>query len=393
MLMFLPLGEHPPANAFLRADQLDEPQPAFSLDTHVCLDCALIQVPNVIPPDFFRQYVYVPSASDTMHEHFATLASVVRDRLSAPGGLVIDIGCNDGLFLSRLNSLGVRSLGIEPATNLSEVARGKGVEVVNEYFTPETAAAVRGQYGAADVIVTTNTFNHIDDLHDFMRGIKTVLSDDGTFVVEVPHAGDLIAKNEFDTVYHEHVSEFSVKSLVDLFAFFDMQVVDITRLLIHGGSMRVFARRIGTPKSPVVQQWLDRERRAGLFEAATYEAFSQRVADIRHRLGALLDELQANGQRVAGYGAPAKGNTLLNYYGIGPERLAFLADRNPLKQGLYSPGMRIPVVPPDRVLEEQPDYLLVLAWNFGEEIMQQQEEYRRRGGRFILPIPEPMVVA
>jgi SAM-dependent methyltransferase len=395
MLMFLPLGDHPPANAFVRPNQLGQPEPAFALDTHVCLDCGLIQVPNVIPPDFFRNYVYVPSASDTMHQHFAELAGFVRDRLArAADDLVVDIGSNDGLFLSHLNRLGGRGLGIEPATNLTAIARERGVEVVNEYFTPELATSLVNRGLRAKVIVTTNTFNHIDDLHAFMSGVSNLLADAGTFIVEVPHAGDLIEKNEFDTVYHEHVSEFTVKSLGDLFAFFDMVVTDLVPLPIHGGSMRVFARRQthSASVSPVVSDWLEGERRARLFEAATYEAFSRRVEDIRGRLLQLLADLKAQGRRIAGYGAPAKGNTLLNYYRIGPDTLMFLADRNPLKHGLFSPGMRIPVVPVERVLEEQPDYLLILAWNFGDEIMQQQAEYQRRGGRFILPIPEPTVL-
>jgi SAM-dependent methyltransferase len=395
MLMFLPLGEHPPANAFVRPDQLDTPQPAFSLDTHVCLGCGLIQVPNVIPPDFFRNYVYVPSASDTMHEHFAQLAHVVKaSLLASPDDLVVDIGSNDGLFLSHMNRLTRRTLGIEPATNLTALARERGVEVVNEYFTPDTARSVAERVGRAQVIVTTNTFNHIDDLHAFMAGVTTLLAEDGTFIVEVPHAGDLVEQNEFDTVYHEHVSEFSVKSLVELYAFFDMVVSDIVRLPVHGGSMRVSGRRRSHPAgvAAAVGEWLAQERRARLTERATYEAFSRRVHDIRERLLSLLRELKAQGRRIAGYGAPAKGNTLLNYYGIGPDMLLFLADRNALKHGLYSPGMLIPVVPVERVLEEQPDFLLILAWNFGDEIMRQQEEYRRRGGQFILPIPEPRIV-
>lgn len=395
MLMFLPLGDHPPANAFLREDQLGNPEPTFSLDTHVCLDCGLIQVPNVIPPDFFRHYLYVPSAADTMHDHFGALARLVqRDLLSSASDLVVDIGSNDGLFLSRLKQVGGRGLGIEPATNLTAIARDRGVDVVNEYFTPELASGLVDRVGRARVIVTTNTFNHIDDLHAFMTGVSTLLADEGTFIVEVPHAADLIEQNEFDTVYHEHVSEFTVKSLVDLFAFFDMSVGDIVRLPVHGGSMRLFARRRSQIPSvpPIVRHWLEAERSAGLLDAAAYGRFSDRVGDIRNRLMRLLADLRCEGRTIAGYGAPAKGNTLLNYYGIGPDTLMFLADRNPLKHGLYSPGTRIPVVPAERVLEEQPDYLLILAWNFGDEIMRQQEEYHRRGGHFILPIPEPAVV-
>ena len=395
MHMFLPLGAHPPANAFLRRDQLDRPEARFALDTHVCLDCGLIQVPNVIPPDFFRDYLYVPSASDTMHEHFGRLAAFVREQLApSPDELVVDIGSNDGLFLGKLKALGGRGLGVEPATNLTEIARARGVDVVNEYFNEASAADVRWRYGAASVITTTNTFNHIDDLHGFMAAVTRLLAPEGTFVIEVPHAADLIQQNEFDTVYHEHVSEFSVQSLVDLFAFFELEVVDVVRLTVHGGSMRVFGRRrsAGARQSSEVSSWLAAEQRAGLLEAKTYDAFAVRVHDIRARLLALLAELTGAGRRIAAYGAPAKGNTLLNYYQIGPDTLAYLADRNTLKHGLYSPGMHIPIVPAERVLEDQPDYLLVLAWNFADEIMRQQEEYHRRGGKFILPIPEPRVV-
>jgi SAM-dependent methyltransferase len=394
MLMFLPLGLHPPANAFLRPDQLSDVEPAFDLDTHVCLACGLIQVPNVIPPDFFRNYVYVPSASNTMHEHFRALAAGLGDTLQlAPGDLVVDIGANDGLFLSEWRRHGGRGLGIEPARNLAEIARGRGVTVVNEYFTPELAAAVRSEHGMAAAIVTTNTFNHIDDLHAFMRGIVQLLDERGTFIVEVPHAGDLVELNEFDTVYHEHVSEFTVRSLQDLYAFFDMEVADVQRLTIHGGSMRVFARRRGrSAPSTAVAAWLERERLLRLFDVETYQAFRARVEGNRAALLGLLAELKAAGKRLAGYGAPAKGNTLLNYYGIGPDTLEFLADRNPLKHGLYSPGMHIPVVGVERIEATRPNYLLILAWNFADEIMSQQEAHRARGGRFILPIPEPRVV-
>ncbi|HYN05824.1 MAG TPA: class I SAM-dependent methyltransferase [Vicinamibacterales bacterium] len=394
LFMFLPLGSHPPANAFLRADQLDQPEFSCPLDTHVCLACGLIQVPNRIPPDFFRNYLYVPSASETMHGHFEEFARrICGPIVEDPDGLVVDIGSNDGLFLGFVTRLGWRALGIEPATNLAALARARGVETVNEYFGSDTARDVRARHGAARVITTTNTFNHIDDLHGFMSGVAALLDDRGTFIIEVPHAVDLVEKNEFDTVYHEHVSEFSVKSIVDLLARFDMVVTDVERLPIHGGSMRVSGRRrTSGVSSTVAAEWIRGEADAGLFEKATYIAFKERVETIRSELMALLHDLKRAGKRLAGYGAPAKGNTLLNYYGIGPDLLEFLADRNPLKHGLYSPGMHIPVVPADRVLETRPDYLLILAWNFADEIMAQQAEYARGGGRFILPIPRPLVV-
>jgi SAM-dependent methyltransferase len=397
LYLFLPLGDHPPANAFVTPAQAAAgPQPAFPLDVSACLDCGAVVVPDMLPPDFFQDYHYVPSASATMHAHFARFAQTVRDRhAGSAGDLVVDIGCNDGLFLKACADLGLSTLGIEPAANIAALARAKGLEIVNEYFGAEMANRVRARYGPAAVITTTNTFNHIDDLHAFMRGVDVLLADGGTFIVEVPQALTLVEQNEFDTVYHEHMSTFSVTSLAKLYRFFGMRIVQVEELPIHGGSMRVSAQR--RPESaaevPAVQAWLDRERDHGLFDAKTYDALAERVHRIRAELLELLHGLKRDGKRLAGYGAPAKGNTLLNYYGIGPDLLDFLADRNTLKQGKLSPGMHIPVVSPDRILEVQPDYLLILAWNFADEIMSQQEEYRRRGGRFILPIPEPRVVA
>lgn len=392
LLMYLPLGDHPAANAFLLPEQLDVPEPRWPLDTHVCLDCALIQVPDQLPPDFFVDYLYIPSASDTMHAHFRETARRFRERLiTAPDQRVVDIGCNDGLLLGACRDEGLATLGVDPAANIAAMARANGLEVFNEYFTAESAQRILAQYGPAQVIVTTNTFNHIDNLHGFVEGVATLLAPEGTFVIEVPQALTCVEENEFDTVYHEHLSVFSVTSLAALGAFFGFQVVDVDELPIHGGSMRVYLRRSG-PASPVVAEWLARERAAGLFEAATYAAHAQRVADIRTELMALLLDLQRQGKRIAGYGAPAKGNTLLNYYGIGPDLLMFLADRNPLKHGRLSPGMHIPVVSPDEIAAQAPDYLLILAWNFGDEIMAQQEAFRARGGKFILPIPVPRVV-
>jgi len=393
MDLFLPLGAHPPANAFLRRDQLSEPEATAELDLHGCLDCALIQVPSCTPPDFFRNYLYVPSASTTMHEHFAELARKILG-LAGPSGLVVDIGSNDGLFLGHLHALGGRTLGVEPATNLTETARAKGLEIVNEYFDLALARRIVQSHGHASVILTTNTFNHIDDLHAFVEGVRILLADTGTFIIEVPHALDLVEQHEFDTMYHEHLSTFSVKSLVELFRGFGMSITGIDPLKIHGGSMRVFAekRAPSGSASQVVVAWIEREQRGRLFEEATYTALSAKVGRLRSDLLEMLRTLKSSGKRLAGYGAPAKGNTLLNYFKIGPDLLEYLADRNELKHGRYSPGMHIPIVSPDRIVSDPPDYLLVLAWNFADEIISQQDAFRRRGGKFILPIPEVSVI-
>ncbi len=390
---YLPLGSHPPANAFLREDQLNQPEPAFELETHVCLACGLVQIPDRIPAGFFEHYLYIPSASDTMHRHFAGFAARIRERfLPDAKSLLVDIGCNDGLFLGAAHSMGIRTLGIDPAANIAELARQKGLNVVTRYFGPETAEHVLAEHGPAKVIVTTNTLNHVDDLHAFMTGINTLLAADGVFVVEVPQALTFVEHNEFDTIYHEHVSVFSVKSLVELYRFFGMSIFDIEDLDVHGGSMRVYARRGDEDPNPAVRAWLERENKAGLFEADTYRHAAQEALNIRDGLLKMLDRIRAEGKRVAGYGAPAKGNTLLNFCRIGPDRLDYLVDRNQLKHGLYSPGMHIPIVGPDRLEADPPDYLLLLAWNFADEIIRQQSAFRDRGGKFILPIPRPKVI-
>ncbi len=394
LYLFLPLGDHPLANGFLREDQLAEPEARFPLDAHVCLDCGLIQVADQVPAGFFRHYVYIPSTSDQMHGHFAGLADQVSERfLQTPQDLTIDIGCNDGLFLSFLVERGLSTLGIDPATNIIELAREKGVEVVNEYFTPALARRIRDEYGPAAVVVSTNTFHHIGDLDPFTTGVTLLLDDDGVFVVEVPHALELVEQNEFDGIYHEHVSQLTVKSFVDHFRRFGLEVFDVERLSVHGGSLRVFARRARPEGTPApVRAWIEEERERGLFEQSTYDALRKRVESNRTLLLDLLRKLRSDGHRVAGYGASARGNTLLNYGSIGTDLLDYLVDRNPLKQGLYSPGMHIPVHGVERLLEDQPDYVLLVAWNFADEIVAQQDEYRRLGGQFIVPIPEPRIL-
>lgn len=390
--LFLPLGDHPPANMFVRPAELEETQPTFSLNTQACLHCGLIQVADQIPADFFRHYLYVPSGATTMHRHFGELADVLQQH--AGGGLIVDIGCNDGLLLKACNDLGCETLGVDPAANLAELANERGVEVHVAYFDPETATNLRRDRGPAKVIVTTNTFNHIGDLHRFMTGVVRLLDDDGTFVIEVPWAKELLDRNEFDTVYQEHVSEFSLLSMVKLGRFFGLEVVDVHRLPIHGGSMRVFFRRASkVTATPAVEEMLGEELAGGMLDAVTYDDFADRIEAVRSDLIDMLRELKGQGLKIAGYGAPAKGNTLLNYFGVGPDDLDFLVDRNPLKQGLYSPGMKIPILSPDAIETERPDILMVLAWNFFEEIREQQTAFTSRGGRFLVPLPRPVLMS
>ncbi len=390
---FLSLGKHPHANYFLKESQLSQKEDKHPLDAYACLDCALIQVKNYVPSEFFRNYVYVPSASGVMVEHFSEFAKkLIKTYKPTKKDLIIDVGSNDGTFLSNFKDSGIRILGIEPARNLAEAAQKKGVATLSEYFKPEIAAKVRTQFGTAKIITATNTANNIDDLRGMMKGILSLLSNDGVFVIEIPHAQDLIKKNEFDTIYHEHLSEFSVMSVKKLYDPFGLHIANIDRLPIHGGSMRIYAERKKPKSSRVLNTWLAGEKRAGLFSKPAYDRFALAVKKNKEKMLKLLASIKKEGKSIAGYGAPAKGNTLLNYYGIGRETLDFLVDRNPLKHGLYSPGMHLKVYPVDQILKARPDYLLILAWNFKDEVIRQQNEFKKLGGKFIVPIPHPKII-
>ena len=392
LFLFLPMGAHPPANMFAKTADPEQRQPAFELNTQACLDCGLIQVADQVPDAFFEDYLYVPSGAATMHEHFAGLASVAGEY--ADGGLIVDVGCNDGLMLGHAVKAGATVLGIDPAANLAPLAKERGVDVLTAYFNPETAGEVLKDKGPAKVITTTNTFNHIDDLHGFMDAVRVLLDDDGVFVIEVPWGKKIVETNQFDNVYHEHMSELSLLSIVRLGQSRGMDVVDVTKLPVHGGSMRVFMKRasLGQAPTPIVGEMLEEERAAGLTERSTYEAFAERVDELGRQLKVMLADIKAEGKTVAAYGAPAKGNTLLNYFGIGAETLDFVVDKNPLKQGLYTPGTRLPILSPDAVAERKPDYLLVLAWNFFDEIREQMSDFEASGGKFIVPLPMPRLV-
>ncbi len=392
LITFLPMGNHPPANMFIRPEELNDPQPAFELNTQGCLDCGLIQVADQIPPGFFSHYLYVPSGASTMHHHFKAFAEVLEG--IAQGGLIIDIGCNDGLMLSFANQNGSRTLGIDPAANLAEIAAERGVDVHVAYLDPDTAREVVDKHGHAKVIATSNTFNHIGDLHGFMASVDILLAEDGTFVVEVPWGKEIMETNEFDNVYHEHMSELSLLSIIKLGEATGFDVVDVTKLPVHGGSMRVFMRKASqaVPAAPIVGEMVEEEAAAGLLDAKGYTDFANRVEGMKRDLLSLLSTIKMNDMTIAGYGAPAKGNTLLNYFGIGPETLDFLVDRNPLKQGLYAPGSKIPILGPEAIVEGKPDFLLVLAWNFFDEIREQLADYEAAGGNFIVPLPTPRII-
>lgn len=393
---FLELGPQPLANAFLDDDMLKAgEEEMFPLDLYVCRACNHVQLLDVVSKEtLFSHYLYFSTVSRTIPSHFAALAAEVAARHTTRGDLVVEIGSNDGVLLSAFEGTGLRALGVEPAANVAEVARRRGVHTMNKFFTEDTAGTIARELGKAKVVIGNNVIGHIDDLHSVMKAVKSLLTADGTFIFEVPYLVDLLEMNEFDTVYHEHLSYFAVRPAKVMLERAGLALVDVKRQEVHGGTIRCYAKHIeaGEPPSATVQDLLALEERLGLGTMAPYEAFAGRVQRLRTELLAILEKAKREGKRVAGYGAPAKGSTLLNYCKIGMEHLAYIQDTTPAKQGLYTPGMHIPVVPPARFQQDPPDIALMLAWNYEAEILAKEAAFRRAGGKFVIPIPMPRVV-
>jgi SAM-dependent methyltransferase len=392
---FLDLGATALANQFLRAEELNGAEPKYPLRVGFCRSCAHVQLLDPVPPlEMFENYLYISSASDTLKKHLWDLGDELTGRYSLGArDLVIDIGCNDGTLLQGFQHRGVRTLGVDPAQNLAAFTAEKGIERYIGLFTAATAREIVERWGHASLVTATNTFPHIQQLEDFITGLKTVLRPGGVFVIEAHYLLDLLDQVAFDTIYHEHISYWALGPMRRLFERHGMNVVDAERVPLHHGQLRVHVQRAGEgPVHERVAQVLAAEKDAGLDRFDTYVDFAERTRKIKKDLHEVLTAFSREGRRVAGYGAPAKGNTLLGFLEIGPDLLPYIVDRSPLKQGLYTPGTHIPVVAPERLLTDQPDYVLLLAWNFVDEIIEQQAEYRRRGGRFMVPVPEVRVL-
>jgi hypothetical protein len=391
----LSLGSTPLANSLLTAEQLDEPEPVYPLDLCLCRACALVQITETVPPEvLFRDYLYFSSFADTMLRHARELATrLVGERGLGAGSLVAEAASNDGYLLSADPELGVPVLGIEPARNVAAVAEERGVPTIPEFFGTALARELAGEGRRADVFHASNVLAHVADLNDFVEGIRILLADGGTAVIEAPYVQDMLERCEFDTIYHEHLCYFSLTALDALFERHALAVVDVERIPVHGGSLRLLVSHAGAAAPSEAVAALQRSEDAwGVRSAEPYDAFATRVWELRDELVGLLGRLKGEGARIAAYGAAAKGSTLLNVFGIGGETLDFVVDRSTVKIGRYMPGVRLRIDPPERLLEEMPDYLVLLAWNLADEIVEQQAEYRRRGGRFVVPLPTPEVV-
>jgi SAM-dependent methyltransferase len=392
--VFLSLGSLPLSDGFLAPGDLGGTEPRYPLDVAFCPSCALVQILETVPPEqlFAADYPYFSSFTDALLEHSAAnVAQRIEEQRLDEHSLVIELASNDGYLLQYYRARGIPVLGIDPAPGPVAAARAKGIDTLQAFFGRDLAARLAAQGRRADVLHANNVLAHVADTNGFVAGIGLLLEEDGVAVLEVPYVRELIDNGEFDTIYHEHLCYFSVTSLAGLFRRHGLALNRVEPLKIHGGSLRLFvAKQERADRS--VDEHLRAEQTLGLDRLEYYADFSARVARIRDELRILLERLRRDGARIAGYGAAAKGTILLNFAGIGPQVLEFVADRNVHKQGRYVPGVRLPIVPPARILQEQPDYLLILPWNFKEEIMQQQGEYRRRGGRFIVPVPEVVIV-
>lgn len=384
-VQFLDLGRTALANNLPRS--ATEWQPQFPLRVGLCEACGHVQLLDIVPPEaMFTEYLYVSSASTTLSGHFADLAAAAHARAGlSPETLAVDIGSNDGSLLAALAARGTRTRGVDPAANLAELARARGIETEIAYFDLDTARRLREREGPAQLITATNSFPHIPRLDSYLAGVRRLLAPQGMFVVEAHYLGDLVEQNAFDTIYHEHVSYWALAPLERLLARHGLEVFDVERLPIHHGQLRAWIghRRAHPVAARVAGLRADEEHR-GLARLDTMQAFARRVERLRGEIGARVEGLLAEGVSIAGYGAPAKASTLLAYCGLGPQHIAWIADRNRLKQGRFTPGTGIPIVGVERIAEARPDVLVLFAWNFAGEIMNQLGG----GSRFLIPVPE-----
>ncbi|MCB9832912.1 MAG: class I SAM-dependent methyltransferase [Planctomycetes bacterium] len=390
----LDLGLQPPANALLAGEADFAGERRFPLELFFCPDCGLVQLLDVVDPELlFGHYLYLTGMSDTMRAHFDAYAGqICADHGLGADDLVVDIASNDGSLLAAFKARGTRVLGVEPAANVAAIANERGIDTVARFFDETVAAELRAERGPAAVATANNVLAHVDDPRAFLAGMRRLVEPEGIVVVEAPELRHLLDRLEYDTIYHEHLSYFSVAALARIFAGAGLGLERVIDQPVHGGTIRLIARP-GREHAPEVLARIAAERAAGLLDLDRYRRFAADVAANREALCALLLEARLEGKVVAAYGAPAKGNTLLNYCGIGPELCAFTVDRNPLKAGRFLPGSHVPCLEVDQLLERMPDYVMILPWNLAEEIMDQQAEYRRRGGRFLVPIPQPRVLA
>lgn len=396
--IFVDLGVSPICNDMVKPERLNEMEPFYPLCTYVCDRCFLVQLQEYVAPDnIFSDYTYFSSYSTSWLEHARRYCEMVTQRFGLNGqSQVVEIASNDGYLLQNFVAANIPCLGIEPADNVAAVAREKGIPTLVKFFGVETATALVSEGTQADLIVGNNVLAHVPKLNDFVAGMKLLLKPTGVITMEFPHLMRLMDENQFDTIYHEHFSYFSLFTVEQVFAAHGLTLFDVEELPTHGGSLRIFARHTEDTSKPVsdrVHALRERELAAGFDRLETYANFGEQVRETKRKLLEFLIEAKREGKSIVGYGAPGKGNTLLNYCGIKTDFLDYTVDRSPYKQGKYLPGSRIPVYHPDKIRETKPDYILILPWNLKDEIAEQMAYVAEWGGQFVVPIPEVAVLS
>jgi SAM-dependent methyltransferase len=393
---FVDLGSSPLCQSFLSADQLDQMEPFYPLSVYVCGSCFLVQLQEYVAPEnIFSDYLYFASYSDTWLAHVKAYTDQIVKRFPiTPESLVVEIASNDGYLLQYFVEKKVPVLGIEPAANVAAVAIRKGISTLVKFFGSATARELVASGKRADLLLGNNVLAHVPDINDFVSGMKILLKPQGVITMEFPHLMRLMEQNQFDTIYHEHFSYLSFSTVEKIFAAHGLTLFDVEELSTHGGSIRIYARHAEDSSKPIAPRAAElraREESAGYARLETYSRFAEQVKETKRKLLEFLIRAKRSGKTIVGYGAPGKGNTLLNYCAIRTDFVDYTVDRSPHKQGKFLPGTRIPVCSPDRIRETRPDYLLILPWNLKDEIMQQNSYIREWGGRFVVPIPEVTV--
>ncbi|NNE65039.1 MAG: class I SAM-dependent methyltransferase [Pyrinomonadaceae bacterium] len=393
---FADLGATPLANSYLEESDLDKPEHVLSLHARVCESCFLVQLPALERPEkIFDEYLYFSSFSKTWLDHAKTYAENMTKRFGLDeDSLVVEIASNDGYLLQFFKEKGVPVLGVEPAANVAKHAIEKGIETRVDFFGEATAKKMKSEGLEADLMAANNVLAHVPDINDFVKGFEVLLKPEGVATFEFPHLLNLIRENQFDTIYHEHYSYLSLIAVEKVLERQGLEVFYVKKFPTHGGSLRAYVQKAGIGKNEIkgtVEEIRNEEIKAGLGDIETYLAFGANVKRTKRTLLSKLIAIKNEGKTIAGYGAAAKGNTLLNYCGIGRDFIDCVADRNPQKQGTYLPGSRIPVVAPEYLLETKPDYVLIFPWNIAAEVMEQNEQIREWGGKFIIPIPSAVI--